>query len=347
MKALLAPFPTASSPSKRSASVVETVRTAAEAEGLDLGVLPEDQAVLAEADLLLVVGSDRDVLQAFQDYGDAGVPILGVSDAAGAGFLTDLALDGLPEGLRRLVQDRYRLEVCTRLAVRVDGDPLPTALNEVALFPSRPAVLMEYTLAVDGEEVYRDYSDGVLVATPTGSSAYALSAGGPLVFPQSKVIVVVSVNSMDTSRRPLVLPDASVLEIGDISARADCEVVIDGLLRRPVEERAEVRAGPVGHLVRMDGGSPKRMEVLRRVRSPEEVLKMPPSAKLVLKTIQYEGPMTAREVAAKTLLPPRTVRHAISILLDSGIVARSPHLRDLRSDIFYLVAQGEDRPEKV
>ncbi|MDX1534372.1 MAG: helix-turn-helix domain-containing protein, partial [Thermoplasmata archaeon] len=84
-----------------------------------------------------------------------------------------------------------------------------------------------------------------------------------------------------------------------------------------------------------------RLEALRRVRSTEELMKMPPSAKLVLKAIEYEGPMTARDIAAKTLLPPRTVRHAVAILVENGLVARSPHLRDLRSDIFYLVAEEE------
>lgn len=344
MRVLVVPFPTASPSSKRAREVADAVRAVAEKEGLETTLLAEGEAVQG-ADLVLVVGSDRDVLRAFQDHGDAGVPILGVSDAAGSAFLTDLSLDALQEGLRRVAQGRFRLEPCIRLAVRVDGQELPAALNEVAIFPSRTAVLMEYKLGVDGEEVYRDYSDGVLVATPTGSSAYAMSAGGPLVLPGSRVFVVVSVNSMDISRRPLIVPDTAVLEVSDVSARSECEVVIDGLERGPVEEVVEMRAGPPGQLVRMDGGPPTRMEALRRVRSPEEIMKMPPSAKLVLKAIEYEGPMRAREVAAKTLLPPRTVRHAISILLENGLVARSPHLRDLRSDIFYLVARREEAPE--
>ncbi len=72
-------------------------------------------------------------------------------------------------------------------------------------------------------------------------------------------------------------------------------------------------------------------------------MKMPPSAKLVLKTIEYEGPLTAKEIASKTLLPPRTVRHAVSILLQNGLVGRSPHLRDLRSDIFYILSEKVEK----
>lgn len=314
--------------------------------GHEVGLLPEDAASLEGADLILVVGSDRDVLKAFQEYGDQGVPMLGVNDATGSAFLTDLNLNRLEEGLKRITKGKYRLEECNRLSVTVDGEKMPSALNEVAIFPSKSAVLMEYKLSIDGEELYRDYSDGVIVATPTGSSAYAMSAGGPLVLPQARVFVLVSVNPMDISRRPLVVPASSVIEVSEISARSDCEVVVDGLQRRRVEERVEVRAGSLGRLVRVDGSSPRRMEAIRRIRSTDEIMKMPPSAKLVLKTIEYEGPLTAREIAAKTLLPSRTVRHAISILLQNGLIERSPHLRDLRSDIFYLASREPQEPEK-
>jgi NAD+ kinase len=339
VKLLLLPFPTTSSTGKTAQSIIDTVRSTAETLGFQVDLLPGEEGAIREADLILVLGSDRDVLQAFQSYGDAGVPILGVNDATGSAFLTDLSLDDLKVGLRRVSRKEYRLEECNRLSVMADGEPLPSALNEVAIFPSKTAVLMEYKLSIDGEEVYRDYSDGVIVATPTGSSAYAMSAGGPLVLPKSEVFVVVSVNSMDISRRPLVVPATSIIEVSEISARSDCEVVIDGLRRRQVEERVEIRRGNMGRLVRIDGSSPKRMEAIRRIRSSEEIMKMPPSAKLVLKTIEYEGPLTAREIAAKTLLPPRTVRHAISILLQSGLIGRSPHLRDLRSDIFYIPSE--------
>ncbi len=289
--------------------------------------------------MLAVLGSDRDVLQAFQEQGDAGVPILGISDATGSAFLTDAPMNGLRDALRRVAQGKYRLETCNRLAVRVDDLVLPSALNEVAIFPARSAVLMEHRLAIDGEEVYRDYSDGLILATPTGSSAYAMSAGGPLIFPQSRVFVLVSVNSMDVSRRPLVVPDTAHIEVSEITAKSRCEVVIDGLHRQEVKETVAVQAGRPGSLVRIDGGSPLRMEAIRRIRSTEEIMKMPPSAKLVLKTIEYEGPLTAKEVAAKTLLPPRTVRHAVSILLQNGLIGRSPHLRDLRSDVLYILSE--------
>jgi NAD+ kinase len=339
VKALILPFPTTSSAGKTARSIIETVKSTVKSLGFETGLLPEQKDAVGEADLILVLGSDRDVLRAFQDYGDAGVPILGVNDATGSAFLTDLPLDGLKEGLLRVSRGEYRLEECNRLAVHVDDTALPSALNEVAIFPSRTAVLMEYKLSIDGEEIYRDYSDGVIVATPTGSSAYAMSAGGPLVLPRSDVFVVVSVNPMDTSRRPLVVPASSTVEVSEISARSDCEVVIDGLHRHQVEEWVKIRRGALGRLVRIDGSSPKRMEAIRRIRSAEEIMRMPPSAKLVLKTIEYEGPLTAREIAAKTLLPSRTVRHAISILLQNGLIGRSPHLRDLRSDIFYLASE--------
>lgn len=328
-------------PGRTARTVIAAVQSAASSVGLDLGEY-EKPMDLAQADVLIVLGSDRDVLHAFQEFGDEGVPILGLNDATGSAFLTDVTLAGLEDGLQRLVKGDYRLEACNRLAIEVDGRKTSSGLNEVAIFPSRTAVLMEYKLAVDGEEVYRDYSDGLIVATPTGSSAYAMSAGGPLVFPQSRVFILVSVNPMDIARRPLVVPDTSILRVSEISARSSCEVVIDGLVREEVDEGVEIRAGKVGNLVRIDGGSPRRMEAIRRIRSSEEIVRMPPSAKLVLKTLEYEGPLTAKEVAARALLPARTVRHAISILLQNGLVGRSPHMRDLRSDIIYIVQESQE-----
>ena len=83
----------------------------------------------------------------------------------------------------------------------------------MAVFPSKSAMLMEHTLSINGDQVWHDSSDGIIISTPIGSSAYSMSAGGPVIFQSSNVFGIVSVNSLDTTRRPLIVSDNSIIEI--------------------------------------------------------------------------------------------------------------------------------------
>ena len=87
---------------------------------------------------------------------------------------------------------------------------------------------MEHVLRIDANDIWHDKSDGVIISTPTGSTAYSMSAGGPMVLQKALVFLVVSVNSLDNTRRPLIVPSQSKLEITDIISRYHCEVVLDG-----------------------------------------------------------------------------------------------------------------------
>src|SRR3990170_4660485 len=92
-------------------------------------------------------------------------------------------------------------------------------INNLEVFTSKSATLMKYTLRVNGEEVWHDSSDGVIISTPIGSSAYSMSAGGPVIFQDSPVFGIISVNSLDVTRRPLIVSNESLIEVDDISSR--------------------------------------------------------------------------------------------------------------------------------
>ena len=111
------------------------------------------------------------------------------------------------------------IEEVPRLGVKIDGKNVYPVLNDVAVFSSKSAMLMEHTLRVNGEEVWHDNSDGIIVSTPIGSSAYSMSAGGPVLFQDSEVFEILSVNSLDVTRRPIIVSNSSSIEIDDISAR--------------------------------------------------------------------------------------------------------------------------------
>lgn len=295
------------------------------------------EAEYSEGDIAIVVGTDSDVLKAFHELGPRCVPVLGVCETETRGFLTEVSVKDLPQVLENLQKKKYAVEESVRLSVSVDDKNVLPAVNEAAIFPSKSATIMEYTLTIDDEIVWRDYSDGVIISTPLGSSAYALSAGGPMVAHKARVFVIVPVNSLDVTRRPLVVPDDSKVFINGIHSRTRCEVIIDGTIRLKVDNKVRVEKYEApARLVRLPGSSYVMEKIAKKVQLAEELLKIPPSAKLILKTLEYEGPLTHRELMKKTMLPDRTMRQALALLIDKGMVKRRPLLRDARQKLYYI-----------
>jgi NAD+ kinase len=195
---------------------------------------------------------------------------------------------------------------------------------------------MEYNLSVDDEVVWRDYGDGVIISTPNGSTAYSMSAGGPMILQRTPVFAIVSINSLDVTRRPVVVSEASRIKIGEVSSDYGCVVVVDGTYRIKVKDTVEANKWfTSARLVRLPETSKAMDKMVRKVRLAEDLLKMPPSAKLILKTLEHEGPLTRRDLAKRTMLPDRTARMALALLAQRGLIKRKPLLRDPRHKLYY------------
>ncbi len=288
-----------------------------------------------EPDCIMVLGGDRGVRNFFHKNLETTTPVLGIGEAETGGFLAQIDLRELPSYINRLKRQNYTIEEVKRLGVSVDSKNVYPVLNDVAVFPSKSAMLMEHTLRVNEEEVWHDNSDGIIVATPIGSSAYSMSAGGPVIFQDSSVFEIISVNSLDVTRRPLIVSDNSAIEIDDVSARLHCEVILDGSDRYKVKKMVECnKFVPSAKIIRMKRDSTAISALAKKVHLAEELLSMPPSSKLLLKTLEYEGALTQRELANKTLLPDRTVRLALSHLLNKGYVKKKVSIRDARQKIY-------------
>ncbi len=286
-------------------------------------------------DCILVLGGDRGVRNYFHRVIDSSIPVLGISEAESSGFLAQVDLREFASYVKRLKKKDYTVEEVPRLGVKIDGKNAYPVLNDVAVFPSRSAILMEHTLRVNGEEVWHDNSDGIIVSTPIGSSAYSMSAGGPVIFQESGVFEIISVNSLDVTRRPLIVSNDSSIEIDDISARLHCEVVLDGIDRYKVKQKVEcTQFFPSAQIIRLKRDSTAISALAKKVHLAEDLLSMPPSSKLLLKTLEYEGAMTQKDLANKTLLPDRTVRLALSHLLSKGYVKKKVSIRDARQKIY-------------
>src|ERR671939_1326706 len=209
-----------------------------------------------EVDLVLVAGGDRGILYYFHRVVTGSAPVLGVYEVDSTGFLAQLDVKDLESAILRMKRNDYEVDEVFRLAVRVDGKEVEPVVNDVAVFPSKSATLMEHVLRINGKDVWHDNSDGVIISTPTGSTAYSMSAGGPMVLQKSQVFIIVSVNSVDNTRRPLVVPNDTKLEIADIMGRYHCEVILDGGSRLPIKKMLECyRHEFPARLVRLIGDS--------------------------------------------------------------------------------------------
>jgi len=182
---------------------------------------------------------------------------------------------------------------------------------------------MEYILRVNGEEVWHESSDGVIISTPSGSSAFSMSAGVPIILQAAYVFGIISVNSLVISSRPIIDSVNRILEIDEISSRLHCDVVLDGIDRLKINSKLEAtRFTPPARIIRMKTDSTAISALANKVKLAEELWAMPPSSKLLLKILEYEGSMTQKELASKTLLPDRTVRLAMKHLMDRGYIKR-------------------------
>jgi NAD+ kinase len=170
----------------------------------------------AGADLAIVVGGDGTMLAAARNLVRHRVPLTGVNQGR-VGFMTDIALEDMHESVGAILDGRHTVEERALLdaEIRRDGAVLlrTLALNEAVVGKGSQGRLIEFEVYVNGEYLYTQRSDGVIVATPTGSTAYALSAQGPILQPTVAAFALVPLNPHTLSARPVSVNDTSVIEI--------------------------------------------------------------------------------------------------------------------------------------
>jgi len=322
----------------RDGALLSKVKKTLESLNVKTQIMKDDYQSAKEVDLVMVAGGDRGILDYFHKVETDSAPVLGIYETDSTGFLAQLEVRDLETAMSRLKRNDYSVDKVFRISVKVDGKQVDPVLNDVAVFPSKSATLMEHVLRIDGNDIWHDNSDGVIISTPTGSTAYSMSAGGPMVLQRAPVFLAVSVNSLDNTRRPLVVPNDSRLEIADITSRYHCEVVLDGGRRMQIKNTLECSKHEFSaRLVRLVGGTSSAASLMaKKVQLAEDMLKMPPSAKLILKTLEYEGALSQKDLAARTMLPERTIRLSLSHLINQGYVKKKTSLRDARQRIYEL-----------
>jgi NAD+ kinase len=173
-------------------------------------------------DLCLVVGGDGTMLGIGRQLAQYGVPLIGINQGR-LGFITDIPLDGFETTLRPMLAGEYEEDQRSLMQARVmrDGECVFSALamNDVVVYRGAAAGMVELRVEVDGRFVANQRADGMIIATPTGSTAYALSAGGPLLHPSNPGWVLVPIAPHTLSNRPIVLANAAKIAIEVVAGR--------------------------------------------------------------------------------------------------------------------------------
>ncbi|NTV27159.1 MAG: NAD(+) kinase [Methanothrix sp.] len=178
-----------------------------------------------KVDFIVSVGGDGTILRTIHKMVDP-LPILGINMGT-LGFLVDVEPKDSLETLDHLING-FEVDSRSRLKVLLNGICLPPAINEVALLTASPAKMIEFEIIVDGALMEDFRSDGIVIATSTGSTAYAMSAGGPIVDPRVEAIVLVPVAPFKLSSRPWVIPGGSTIEVKLKLPEKEALMVIDG-----------------------------------------------------------------------------------------------------------------------
>jgi len=197
--------------------------------GLDGGV--PAQELPGRVDLLLVLGGDGTLIYVAGLIGDEAVPILG-ANLGGLGFLTVLSLDEIESALERALEGELEIEERTRLVAELhrDGEVILSGdiLNDVVINRGPLARIVGLETWIDGKRVAVFRADGLIVATPTGSTAYNLAAGGPIIEPELKAMVLNPICPHSLTARPLVLLDSSVVELFVQEDAEELYLTLDG-----------------------------------------------------------------------------------------------------------------------
>jgi NAD+ kinase len=201
-----------------------------------------------EADLAVVLGGDGSMLSAARNLAESKVPLVGINQGR-LGFMTDISAGSMLETMGQILAGEYSMEERTLLDAEVHatgGTAFSTlALNDVVVNKGASGRMIELLVHIDGEFVYDLRSDGLIVATPSGSTAYALSSGGPIVQPGVPGIALVPISPHTLSNRPIAVSDRSVIEI-TLKRSADARLNYDGQLQGDLHEgeRIVIRRAP-------------------------------------------------------------------------------------------------------
>lgn len=202
-------------------------------EGLDREQVPDG------CQLVIVLGGDGTLLAAARAISGRDIPLFAVN-LGGLGFLTAISVEELFPELERALRNEHRIARRRMLSCEVqrEGEIVASydALNDVVITKGQIARMIDLVCNVDAHFVCRYKADGLIIATPTGSTAYSLSAGGPIVFPSVGALCITPICPHTLTNRPVLVSDSSVIQVLNLAATGDAYLTIDGQVGEPLHE---------------------------------------------------------------------------------------------------------------
>lgn len=288
----------------------------------------------SQYEFVISIGDDKFILETFRRLGKLQTPVFAV--ASHQSFLAQANAFNFKYYLNLVRKGKYEIFKRSRLVAKFGKSSTPIALNDLGLFSAKTASLLKYSLILNNEIFWKDLSDGLVVATPTGSTGYSLSAGGPIILNEPNVLAIASISSLE-KHSPLVVADSAKIKIDDIEGYRPI-LIIDGEVRIPINakeiliEKSPSDANFVIFSKELQLESKLRK---RTIKANMDKLKgLPASSKLIYKILVHEGNMTQKELISASTLPERTVRYALNILLKKSLITYQPHFADARQTVY-------------
>ncbi|MFH1994961.1 MAG: NAD(+)/NADH kinase [Nitrospinota bacterium] len=216
---------------------IEVIIDQETAKTIDVSSSKSKEDVASQSDLIVVMGGDGTLLAAARLLEDRDIPILGVN-FGGLGFLTDITFEELYPALEMILAGDYKTEGRIKIDIALirKGEVVDThiGLNDVVINRGHLARILNLKISVDDLFVTNYRADGLIISTPTGSTAYSLAAAGPIVYPTTEALVLAPICPHNLTNRPIVLPDSVKIEATLATVEEDVMVTIDGQIGFPL-----------------------------------------------------------------------------------------------------------------
>ena len=215
-----------------------------EKEELPIKISPETEAVV-------VLGGDGTLLSVARLLSNSPIPVVGINIGGGMGFMTEVCMDARYEVLERILEKDYEIEKRIRLVAEVKRENKlifqQTVLNDAVINKAALARIINLRVSINNDYLTTYKGDGLIIATPTGSTAYNISAGGPIVFPTAEVFLLTPICSFTLSNRPIILLDSMEVEVELEEKAGEVTLTCDGQvgLRLMPSDLVLVRKAPI------------------------------------------------------------------------------------------------------
>jgi len=223
-----------------------------------------------DIDIIITIGGDGTILRTAQHTTH---PIFSINMGA-LGFLAEVQPEEWREGVARLLRGDYSIDARNKLSTTVGGDPQPPVVNEAVIHTTQISKMRHFEVKVDTSDALRFRADGLIIATPTGSTCYAMSVGSPIVDPKARAFLIVPIAPFKLSARPFVVSSDSRIEVRLLDGK-DALLVLDGQAEAaiaPDQVVAFERSGEMARFIRFDTDFYRRFtKKLIRLMTSEEV----------------------------------------------------------------------------